>query len=434
MVKFKIIFLSILIIICNSCSKDNLKKSVINEKSLELQVLEAYEEGVEALEGGDVLFAAKKFNEAEILFPQSKWAPNSALMAAYSYYTQDYYGDAIAELERFIRVYPSHKNLSYAHYLLGICYYEQIVDEKKDLQSIKNAKKKFEFILENYPNTEYSIDADFKIDLINDILASKEMYIGRFYFDKKKWIPAIRRFRTVIDDYDTTIYTEEALHRLVEVHYTIGLIDEAEKYAQLLGYNYKSSEWYENSYSLFNKNYEIKKRNRLETKKKIQNIFTKVLKGHIAVASTNLNKDFTGRKIDIKARKFLKKDGLDYEHGTGHGVGYFLNVHEGPQSISKLNNIKIQPGMILSNEPGYYKKNDFGIRIENLIYAKKVKNKILFKNLTLAPIEKDLINFDLLNNKEKNYLFKYHLDIYSKLFEYLNKTERKWLASLLKHF
>ena len=166
-------------------------------------------------------------------------------------------------------------------------------------------------------------------------------------------------------------------------------------------------------------------------KKKIQNIFTKVLKGHIAVVSTNLNKDFTGRKIDIRARKFLKKDGLDYEHGTGHGVGYFLNVHEGPQSISKLNNIKIQPGMILSNEPGYYKKNDFGIRIENLVYAKKVKNKIFFKNLTLAPIEKDLINFDLLNDKEKNYLFNYHLDIYSKLFEYLNKNERKWLASLL---
>tara|TARA_B100000902_G_scaffold389219_1_gene436025 strand:- start:43 stop:891 length:849 start_codon:yes stop_codon:yes gene_type:complete len=276
MVKFKIIFLITLTIIFNSCSKDTLKKSVINEKSLELQVLEAYEEGVEALEGGDVLFAAKKFNEAEILFPQSKWAPNSALMAAYSYYTQDYYGDAIAELERFIRVYPSHKNLSYAHYLLGICYYEQIVDEKKDLQSIKKAKTKFEFIINSYPNTEYSIDANFKIDLINDILASKEMYIGRFYFDKKKWIPAIRRFRTVIDDYDTTIYTEEALHRLVEVHYTIGLIDEAEKYAQLLGYNYKSSEWYENSYSLFNKNYEIKKRSRLETsKKKTKNIIKK---------------------------------------------------------------------------------------------------------------------------------------------------------------
>ncbi len=166
-------------------------------------------------------------------------------------------------------------------------------------------------------------------------------------------------------------------------------------------------------------------------KRNIQNIFTKVLKGHIAVASTNINKDFTGKKIDIRARKFLKRDGLDYAHGTGHGVGYFLNVHEGPQSISKLNNIKIQPGMILSNEPGYYKKNSFGIRIENLVYVKKDNNKIFFKNLTLAPIEKDLINFDLLNDKEKRYLFKYHLEIYSKLFGYLNKPERKWLASFL---
>ena len=271
---FLIIIFFILVI---SCSKKQIKtEDIIKEKNLDSQVLEAYKSGLDSLESGDVLFAAKKFNEAEILFPQSKWAPNSALMAAYSYYTQDYYGDAIAELERFIRVYPSHKNLSYAHYLLGICYYEQIVDEKKDLQAIKNAKEKFEFILENFPNTEYSIDADFKIDLINDILASKEMYIGRFYFDKKKWIPAIRRFRTVIDDYDTTIYTEEALHRLVEVHYTIGLIDEAEKYAQLLGYNYKSSEWYENSYSLFNKNYEIKKRNKFEkSKKKTKTIIKK---------------------------------------------------------------------------------------------------------------------------------------------------------------
>ncbi len=165
-------------------------------------------------------------------------------------------------------------------------------------------------------------------------------------------------------------------------------------------------------------------------KKNIQNIFTKVLKGHIAVANTNINKDFTGKKIDVRARKFLKKDGLDYAHGTGHGVGFFLNVHEGPQSISKFNDIKIEPGMILSNEPGFYKKNNFGIRIENLIYVKKNNNKIFFENLTLAPIEKDLINFDLLNDNEKNYLFKYHLDIYSKLFKYLNKPERKWLASL----
>jgi outer membrane protein assembly factor BamD len=214
------------------------------------------------------LYAAKKFNEAEMLFPQGKWASKSALMAAYSYYTQDYYGDAIAELERFIKVYPLHKNLDYAYYLLAICYYEQIVDEKKDLQSIIKAKKNFQFIIKNYPNTQYALDSEFKIDLINDILAAKEMYIGRYYFDKKKWIPAINRFRTVVDDYDTTIYAEEALHRLVEVYYTIGLIDESEKYAKLLGYNYQSSKWYENSYSLFNKNYKVRKKKRSKTYKK----------------------------------------------------------------------------------------------------------------------------------------------------------------------
>ena len=268
MLIIRALYLISILLIFVSCSKNNIEKSIIKEKSLELQVLEAYNIGKEALDGGDVLYAAKKFNEAETLFPQSDLAPKSALMAAYSYYIQDYYGDSVAELQRFIRVYPYHKNIPYAHYLLGICYFEQIVDEKKDLESIKNAKTKFNFILKEYPNTEYALDADFKISLINDILASKEMYIGRYYFDKKKWIPAINRFRTVIDDYDTTIYTAEALHRLVEVHYTIGLIDEAEKYAQILGYNYGSSEWYQNTYSLFNKNYKISKKNNFKDIKK----------------------------------------------------------------------------------------------------------------------------------------------------------------------
>ena len=276
MFKYKYIFFLSILIIFASCSKEKIEKSVIKEKSLQLQVLEAYQEGVEALEGGDVLYAAKKFNEAETLFPQSTWAPKSALMAAYSYYVQDYYGDAIAELERFVEVYPLHKNVDYAYYLLGICYYEQIVDEKKDLKAIREAEKKFIFVLEKYPNTEYAVDAKFKIDLINDILASKEMYLGRYYFDKKKWIPAINRFRVVIDKYDTTIYAEEALHRLVEVYYTIGLDDEAKKYAQLLGYNYKSSSWYENSYSLFNKTYKIKKKEKFEeSKKKTRKIIDK---------------------------------------------------------------------------------------------------------------------------------------------------------------
>ena len=268
MFRLRIFIFFIFLVLCSSCSKEQINKSTIKGKSLDHQVLKAYEEGIEALEGGDVLYAAKKFNEAEMLFPQGKWASKSALMAAYSYYTQDYYGDAIAELERFIKVYPLHKNLDYAYYLLAICYYEQIVDEKKDLQSIIKAKKNFQFIIKNYPNTQYALDSEFKIDLINDILAAKEMYIGRYYFDKKKWIPAINRFRTVVDDYDTTIYAEEALHRLVEVYYTIGLIDESEKYAKLLGYNYQSSKWYENSYSLFNKNYKVIKKKRSKTYKK----------------------------------------------------------------------------------------------------------------------------------------------------------------------
>ena len=276
MFRLKFLTFLIFIILLSSCSKEAVKENLIKEKNLELQVIEAYQTGMVSLEGGDVLFAAKKFNEAEILFPQGKWAPKSALMAAYSYYTQDYYGDAIAELERFIRVYPLHKNLQYAYYLLAICYYEQIVDEKKDLQSIVNAKINFQIILDKYPNSEYAIDADFKLGLIEDILAAKEMYIGLYYFDKKKWIPAINRFREIIDSYDTTIYAEEALHRLVEVHYTLGLVDEAEKYAQLLGYNYQSSKWYENSYSLFNKNYEKRKKERLKTyKKKNNGIFKK---------------------------------------------------------------------------------------------------------------------------------------------------------------
>tara|TARA_B110000881_G_C18216840_1_gene337029 strand:- start:58 stop:555 length:498 start_codon:yes stop_codon:yes gene_type:complete len=163
----------------------------------------------------------------------------------------------------------------------------------------------------------------------------------------------------------------------------------------------------------------------------IKNVFTNVLKGHIAVALTDLSKDNTGKKIDIRARKFLKKKGLDYAHGTGHGVGFFLNVHEGPQSISKYNSIKIEKGMILSNEPGYYKKNHFGIRIENLVYTNQIKNKLSFENLTFAPIEKDLINYKLLNKIEKNYLFKYHLSIYAEYSNSLSKNERKWLATLI---
>ena len=272
--KFLLLLFSILIFV--SCSKDEARKSIIKEKSLELQVLESYQEGIDYLKDGDALYAAVKFNEAELLFPQSEWAPKSALMAAYAYYSQDYLKDAIAELDRFLKVYPKHKNLDYVYYLLAISYYEQIVDEKKDLQSIIKAKYYFEIVTKDYPKTSYAIDSEFKIDLINDLMASKEMYIGRYYFEKKKWISAINRFKTVVEDYETTIYAEEALHRLVEVHYIIGLKDEAKKYAKLLGYNYQSSKWYENSYSLFDKKYkklEKRKIKKKSTLRKIKSLF-----------------------------------------------------------------------------------------------------------------------------------------------------------------
>ena len=278
MIKYSYFFFIIIFILGNSCTKSEKKENIIKGTNLALQFTEAYNEGMDALESGDVLFAAKKFNEAEILFPQSAWAPNAALMAAYSYYIQDYYGDAIAELIRFKKVYPYHESLDYVNYLLAISYYEQIVDEKKDLQSLIKSKKYFELILNRYSDTEYAKDAEFKIDYINDILAAKEMYIGRFYFQKKKWIPAINRFRTVIDNYETTIYTEEALYRLVEIYYTLGLKSEAEKYAILLGYNYQSSKWYERSYGLFDKMYEKNKKENFKKENKKSNIVLKRFK------------------------------------------------------------------------------------------------------------------------------------------------------------
>ena len=177
-------------------------------------------------------------------------------MAAYSYYTQDYYYDAISELDRFIKNYPKDKRLNYAHFLLAMCYYEQIIDEKKDLGPLLSAQTEFKFIIKNYPNSDFALDSKFKLDFINDILASKEIYLGRYYIKKEKWIAAINRFKQVVEHYDSTAYVEEALHRLVELHYRVGLLDESKKYANLLGYNYQSSKWYEASYSIFNKDYE----------------------------------------------------------------------------------------------------------------------------------------------------------------------------------
>ena len=275
-------FVNILIILIflflNSCSNDKKKIDIIEEEDIELQMIDSYKEGIKALEEGDILFAAKKFNEAELVYPQSDWAPKSALMSAYSYYIQDYYGDAIFELNRFIKTYPKDLRLSYAHFLLGMCYYEQIINEKKDLGPILKAKEKFNYILKKYPNTDFALDAQFKLDLINDILASKEMYIGKHYVKKQKWIPAINRFKTIVNNYETTVYVEEALFRLVEIYYLLGVTDESEKYAKLLGYNYLSSRWYKESYRIFNKNYEsprekIKKKKRNFIIRKFKSIF-----------------------------------------------------------------------------------------------------------------------------------------------------------------
>ena len=275
-------FVNILIILIflflNSCSNDKKKIDIIEEEDIELQMIDSYKEGIKALEDGDVLFAAKKFNEAELVYPQSDWAPKSALMSAYSYYIHDYYGDAIFELDRFIKTYPKDLRLSYAHFLLGMCYYEQIIDEKKDLGPILKAKEKFNYILKKYPSTDFALDAQFKLDLINDILASKEMYIGKHYVKKQKWIPAINRFKTIVNNYETTVYVEEALFRLVEIYYLLGLTDESQKYAKLLGYNYLSSRWYKESYRIFNKNYEsprekIKKKKRNFIIRKFKSIF-----------------------------------------------------------------------------------------------------------------------------------------------------------------
>ena len=253
--KFKILLILTSLLFVWSCGDKINKISEITEVNMELQMSNAYKEGYFELQRGDVLLAAKKFNEAELLYPQSPWAAKSAIMAAYAYYTQDYYNDAIFELERYLISYPNHKDKAYAHFLLGVSFYEQIVDEKKDLKSILDSKEQFELIIKEYPTTEFAMDAKFKIDLINEILAAKEMYLGRYYLNKTKWIPALNRFKTVINEYNTTIYTEEALHRLVEINYRLGLIEESRKYANTLGYNYQSSDWYKNTYKIFNKNY-----------------------------------------------------------------------------------------------------------------------------------------------------------------------------------
>ena len=275
-IKFKFIYICIFILIL-SCSKKIEQVSDLKENNLEAQMIEVYKEGMEEFEKGDVIFAGKKFSEAELLFPQSVWAPRAVLMASYGYFSQGYYTYAINELERFIVKYKNHPQIDYAYYLLALCHYDQIVDERKDLNEILQAKKYFEIVVNEYSNTDYADDSKFKLQFITEIMASKEMYLARYYVDREKWIPAIKRFKKVVNEYDTTIFVEEALHRLVELNYKIGLIEEAEKYASILGYNYQSSLWYEASYALVSKDYQIKKvddKDQRETiLKKFKNLF-----------------------------------------------------------------------------------------------------------------------------------------------------------------
>ena len=253
MLKYKVVTFFIFFVFLYSCSKDQEKVVLVKEKNQKQEMISNYEEGMNLIEIGDYFSASKKFLEAEILLPQSQWASKSVLMASYSYYMQSYYSLAIENLKRYLDTYPNDKNKAYAHYLLAMCYYETIEGEKKDLAPLILSKNELNFIIENYPETDYAYDARFKIDLINDILAAKEVYIGRHYIKKKKWIPALNRFKNVLQDYETTVYVEEAIHRLVEIYYILGMENESLKYASLLGYNYNSSEWYKQSYKILNK-------------------------------------------------------------------------------------------------------------------------------------------------------------------------------------
>ena len=269
---FLILLLSVFLLL--ACSNKE-KKAILSDITEEERVVIIYAEAVEDLKKGEAFVAKNKFKEAESLLPQSDWAAKSSLMASYADYTRNAYSNSIFSLERHIANYPADENIPYAHYLIAICYYEQILDEKKDLQPLMQAKKKFEFIISNYPETDYATDARFKLDLIVDQLAAKEMSIARYYMKTEKWIPALNRLKVVVEKYDKTVFIEEALHRLVEVYYKIGLVEEATQAAAILGYNYQSSEWYERSYQVFNKEYKTQK----AKKKKELGLIRRKIKG-----------------------------------------------------------------------------------------------------------------------------------------------------------
>jgi outer membrane protein assembly factor BamD len=260
-----------MIISVYSCSK----KDSIYEPSEKINPYQLYKEGLNAFDRTDFFYANKKFSEAELNFETVELAAKSSLMASFSLYAINFYNDAEEGLNRFLKTYPSDKNVIYAHYLIAIIHFEKMVDEKKDLGPLLEAKNKIDFFTKKYPRSDYAMDLKFKRELIQNQLAAKEIYIAKYYINIKKWVPAINRLKVIIDEYDKTVFIEEALHRLVEIHYHLGLEKEAKKYVTILGYNYNSSEWYEQSYKILNKNYEIKNKNKTVKKKK--NLFKKIL-------------------------------------------------------------------------------------------------------------------------------------------------------------
>ncbi|MGA0052671.1 MAG: outer membrane protein assembly factor BamD [Pelagibacteraceae bacterium] len=253
----KIISSLLLIILLVSCSK---KEPEINIPADQDKSFEIYKEAVEAMNRGDYFYASKKFSEAEPILPKIEFSAKASLMSSYCLYLINFYPEATANLERFINQYPADKNVAYAHYLIAIVLYEQILDEKKDINPLIQSKEKIEFFLKNFPDTEYALDLKFKMDLINNQLAAKEMYVAKYYIATQKWIPAINRLKIIVEDFSETVFIEEALHRLVEVYYTVGLENEAKAAAAILGYNYNSSEWYAQSYKVLNKTYRIPKK------------------------------------------------------------------------------------------------------------------------------------------------------------------------------
>ena len=272
------IFIKFLIVIflLSSCSN---KDKLAVPPATKQEALIVYQEGIEALMAGQYFIASEKFDQSEALLPQTEWAAKSALMSAYCFYNINFYDEAVLNLKRFTKLYPADKNNDYANYLIAIIYYDQILDEKKDIEPLIIAKKTMEDFLKKYPNTDYAIDLKFKLDLVINQMAAKEISVARYYMNNEKWIPAINRLKIIVENYDKTIFVEEALFRLVEIYYTIGLENEAKAAAALLGYNYNSSEWYERSYKVLNTSYQpLKKSKENEEQKlinRIKNIFIK---------------------------------------------------------------------------------------------------------------------------------------------------------------